>query len=360
MISIWKAAVEEFDQRRNFVLATILDVHGPSPRHVGTRFLVRGDGSIVGTIGGGMFEADVQKFAASALETGLSRRDLFSFTGADASANEMICGGETDVLMEFVNSGDKAREAIFQRLLEVSRERISGSLFTALPVAVGGRTAEPIRQLLVDQSGTRLGGIPCEEEVLRSMPEKRLLKPAQFLEVPGCEYPVFLESIRSRGEALIFGAGHVGACVAHVAAYVGFKVTLIDDRSDYADSRRVPDADRVVVLDSFDRAFAAIPVDEDSYAIIVTRGHAHDKTVLVQALRTTAGYIGMIGSKRKTGLVLQSLLQEGFTQEDIDRVYTPIGLDIGGETPEEIALSIVGEMVSVRNRKNGLPRPCMG
>ena len=107
MISVWRAALEEFQQGRDFVFASILDVRGSSPRHVGTRFLVRRNGSIVGTIGGGLFEAEVQQFAASALESGTSHRAVFSFTGKDSHSSEMICGGEAEVLVEFVSAGDK-------------------------------------------------------------------------------------------------------------------------------------------------------------------------------------------------------------------------------------------------------------
>jgi len=103
------------------------------------------------------------------------------------------------------------------------------------------------------------------------------------------------------------------------------------------------------VLFSFEQAFASLEMDSDSYVVIVTRGHLHDKTVLEQALRTKAGYIGMIGSRRKRDMVYQTLLSEGFTQEDIDRVHCPIGLNIGGETPEEIAVSIVAELIKARS-----------
>ncbi len=115
MISVWRAALEEFQHGRDFVFASILDVRGSSPRHVGTRFLVRRNGSIVGTIGGGLFEAEVQRFASVALESGTSHRAVFSFTGKDSHSSEMICGGEAEVLIEFVSAGDKLLEEIIGR-----------------------------------------------------------------------------------------------------------------------------------------------------------------------------------------------------------------------------------------------------
>ena len=191
---------------------------------------------------------------------------------------------------------------------------------------------------------------------MKSLPERRLLKPAQLLKVPSLTYPVYLERIRPRGTVYIFGAGHVGVCVAHLAAYVGFTVVVIDDRSEFANAERVPEAAEIVVVDSFADEFSSLSLDSDSYVVIVTRGHAHDRTVLVQALRSQAGYVGMIGSRRKTHVIFQALLKEGFAREDLSRVHAPIGLPIGGETPEEIGVSIVAEMVSVRNRKEVIDR----
>jgi xanthine dehydrogenase accessory factor len=354
MLSIWRAAVEQFRKGENFALAAILSVRGSSPRHVGTRFLVRQDGSIVGTIGGGLFEASVQRFAASALQSGTSHRAFFSFTGSDAESTDMICGGEADVLVEFVKSDDQVKKEIFGRLEVISRDRTSGFLFTRVTIPQGGEDSAAVQHLLIDDSGRRIGGFPGDDSAIKAMPQSRLLKPSQLLEVPGLGHPVFLEWLHPTGTAYIFGAGHVGVCVAHLAAYVDFKVVAVDDREEFANAERVPTADQVLVVDTFLNSLANLPIDEDSYLVIVTRGHAHDKTVLAQALKTRAGYIGMIGSRRKTNLIYQALLAEGFTQEDLQRVHAPIGLPIGGETPEEIAVSIIAEMIQIRNRKERL------
>lgn len=352
MLAIWRAAVEELEKGRDFVLATIVSVKGSSPRHVGTRFLVRQDGVIVGTIGGGLFEANVQRFAASTLEKGTSHRVLFSFKGEDTSSAEMICGGDAEVIVEFVSAKDKELEELLRRVLAVSLERGSGFLLTdvAMPLPGEGRPAH----LFLDERNNRVGGFPGEEQVLAALPPTRLLKPAQLLSLPDRAFPVFLEWLHPTGTVYIFGAGHVGECVAHLSAYVDFKAVVLDDRADFASPERVPDADRIVVVDSFHQSFEELTVDEDSYVVIVTRGHAHDKTVLSQALRSKAGYIGMIGSRRKTKLIFEALLQEGFSQEDIQRVHAPIGLPIGGETPQEIAVSIIAEMIQIRNRKEDL------
>jgi xanthine dehydrogenase accessory factor len=145
----------------------------------------------------------------------------------------------------------------------------------------------------------------------------------------------------------VFGAGHVSRHIVPLAVTVDFKVVVIDDREEFADVCHFPDAKEVRQC-LFEGVMESLAVDESSFLVIVTRGHMHDKNVLAQALRSKAGYIGMIGSDRKRKIIYEKLLEEGFTEEDLSRVHSPIGIDIGAETPEEIAISIVGELIKVR------------
>jgi len=131
---------------------------------------------------------------------------------------------------------------------------------------------------------------------------------------------------------------------------VGFKTVVLDDRSEYANSERFPASSEITLLESFDR-LPELAIDEDGYIVIVTRGHLHDKTILAQALKTKAGYIGMIGSRRKREKIFEVLAGDGFGKQDFDRVYSSIGIDIGAETPQELAVSIVGELIKVRAEK---------
>jgi xanthine dehydrogenase accessory factor len=356
MLDIWQCTVEECDQGRDSVLATILSVRGSSPRHVGTRFLVRGDGSTVGTIGGGLFESEVQELAAVALKNRTSCRALFSFTGPDSQSSRMICGGEVDVLLEFVDASKNEQRDLFSRLLTTAKGKGSAFLFTCVPLSIGSATTDALSHLLVEADGTRTGGFPGDDAALDSVPEVRLLKPAQVLTIPGLEHHVLLEWLHPAKTVYIFGGGHVAVCVAHLAAYVHFRVAALDDREEFVSPERFPTADERIVLESFPTAFSHLGMDQDSYVVIVTRGHNHDRTILAQALRTDAGYIGMIGSKRKNHLIFQALLRDGFTDEDLQRVHAPIGLPIGGETPEEIGVSIVAEMIQARSRQDQLKK----
>lgn len=158
----------------------------------------------------------------------------------------------------------------------------------------------------------------------------------------------FIADFDLKATALIFGAGHVGKALEPVLRYVGFTTKVIDDRPDFANREQFPDADEVVVIDSFLDAYQGIETDDNSYIVIVTRGHAGDYDVLKQTLKRPNAYIGMIGSRSKVAAVFNKLKEDGYGQEDLNRVYSPIGTGIFAETPEEIAISIAGEMIKVR------------
>lgn len=158
----------------------------------------------------------------------------------------------------------------------------------------------------------------------------------------------FVADFDVKSTAFIFGAGHVGLALEPILRYVNFTTKVIDDRLDFANRERYPEAEEVVVLDSFLDAYQGMETDENSYIVIVTRGHSWDYDVLKQSLKRTTAYIGMIGSRNKVAEVYRMLREDGFSQEELDRVYSPIGTNIFAETPEEIAVSIAGEMIKVR------------
>ena len=161
----------------------------------------------------------------------------------------------------------------------------------------------------------------------------------------------FVEEFKSSTQAYVFGGGHVALALDPVLRHIDFDTTIIDDRAEYANAERFPKS-RVIVCDTFDHCFDEIEPDEDSFFIIVTRGHRGDLQVLRQALRKPHAYLGMIGSHHKNKILMDKLLSEGFSQEELDRVYTPIGLSIKSETPEEISISIAAEMIMVRAEHN--------
>jgi xanthine dehydrogenase accessory factor len=160
---------------------------------------------------------------------------------------------------------------------------------------------------------------------------------------------VYVEPVLPDPMLFVFGAGHIGRCVAEAARIVGFKISVIDDRVKYSNRERFPAAEEVYA-GPWEEILAQLPVAESSYLVIATRGHNYDLQCLRYAVSTPARYIGLLGSRRKTKLLLGTLEKEGVDPARLERVYAPIGLEIGSETPEEIAVSIVAELIAVRKK----------
>ena len=166
----------------------------------------------------------------------------------------------------------------------------------------------------------------------------------------GGEMKVFIDILQPKEEVLIFGAGHIAICVSKLAKMVGFKVTIIDDREEFANKDRFPEADEIVTED-IERALTHIKITPSTYIIIVTRGHLQDQEVLASVIKSKAAYLGMIGSRKKNATIFQQLTEKGIFQEELNKVHAPIGIEIKAQTPEEIAISIIAEIIQVRRKK---------
>lgn len=337
------------------VIATIIRQAGSSPRGLGTSCIIRADGSITGTIGGGLLEAMTAKAGLDVMRSGSPKRIYFSLKGTEIAKSDMLCGGEVEIFLEPVSRENAAAISIIEKILETFASNGSGVLATVVQEEKWRRGAAAKLFLGADGKLTgSIGGLPGLEEIIKKSTADVLGKRKPFLirenDPNGGLIELFLEPVVGEQTLFVFGAGHVSAQIAPIAARVGFQVVVIDDREEFADPVRFPDASGVHVL-PFDGLLDRLDVREDSFLVIVTRGHTHDRDILAQALRRDTKYVGMIGSRRKKAVVYASLLEEGFTQNDLDRVHCPIGLEIGAETPEEIAVSIVAELIKVRAGK---------
>jgi len=165
---------------------------------------------------------------------------------------------------------------------------------------------------------------------------------------------IYIEPIVLEPHLVILGAGHVGKALSKVARFAGFRVTVIDDREEFANRENIPDASDLFITE-FEQAFAKMPCDENTFVVIATRGHNHDLDAVKATLRTDAHYVGLLGSKRKKTLLFKALSETGFSPEDIGRVIIPVGLPIGSVSPEEIAISIMAQIVQKR-REHGIAR----
>jgi xanthine dehydrogenase accessory factor len=235
-------------------VATIVQVNGSIPSYESAKMLVREDGSMLGTIGGGCVEAEVWNAAREVIETEKPRHLTFSLGQDAAYDNGLICGGQLNI---------------------------------------------------------------------------------------------FVEPVTPQPRAYIFGGGHVSKYLSKIASLAGFSTVVVDDREAFANAERFPEAD-ATYAEPYEDVFSKLPVTSSSYLIIVTRGHRDDMRVLRWAVTTEARYIAMIGSKRKTISVVHELEKEGFSRDMFSKVFAPMGLEIGAETPEEIAISVVAEMIALR------------
>ncbi len=334
-------------QGQIFVLATIVRHEGATPRTAGSKMIVTREGRGIGTIGGGALEAAVMVRACQLIKQEQSEVMHFDLSGDVITAKDMICGGRADVLLDCVLPTPVNRDIFgqWQQFLEKNRQ---GCLVTV--ALKTNYTLFRTIHSLVRYDGKIEGPFPLGRSVL----EKVLATAHAATRIQTLWFEkalVVVEPSASVSTAYLFGAGHLAQPTARLAALVGFQVWVLDDRKDYVHPERFPEAHRLTVLDSFEQAFTDLEVTADSYVIIFTHGHLHDKIVLAQALATDAGYIGMIASRRKRNTIYDALRAEGVHQSQIDRVHSPIGLAIGAETPEEIAVSIVAEMILQRSQQ---------
>lgn len=337
-------------------LSTIVSSKGSLPMSKKAKMLVQQDGTIVGTVGGGCLEGDVWSEARDVMEKGRSSLQTFILTEEHAGADGLNCGGNVEVFTEPVVSGSS--EEIFREIAAVSADRGSAVLATLVSADLEGDRA---RKLLVREDGTSIGslGEDALDEVVQSEVREMETVPEDLLKVIDVDEPgekparIFLESICPEPTLYLFGGGHVSFAIARIAATVGFRIVVVDDRPMFANKDRFPMADETLVLD-METAFEHLPIDDLAYVCAVTRGHQFDKPVVEQAIKTDAAYIGMLGSRRKVALMWKEFEDSGVSRARLEEIHAPIGLDIGSDNPEEIAVSVVGELIRVR-RSGGKP-----
>jgi xanthine dehydrogenase accessory factor len=345
MPSIIARALAILRQGRPFVEATVIRRQGSAPRAAGTKMIIDSDGKEEGTVGGGILEARVIETAQSALQSQRSQIIAFDLTGADVADTMMICGGRTEVLIDFIEP-DPATIALFESRIQALENKTPGYYLTVIRGSEDQiHHADHHLLTLKDQA---FAAIPSLSTEIMNKIKQRLRNSEAIGIIAGDDYFVVAEKLEIPKTAYFFGAGHVVKYTAAFAAQVGFRLVVIDDREEFANPRRYPQAEKTIVIKDFKNIFSRLTVDINDFLIIATRGHMHDRTVLAQALKSDAAYISMIGSASKRQTVYKSLLAEGYTQKDLDRVFCPIGLAIAAETPEEIGISIVAQMIQTR------------
>lgn len=315
-----------------FVLCTILSKEGSGPRGAGAHMLVREGEETTGTLGGGCAEYLAEQRARKLLEEADPNASLLlSFdlgtNGVPGDARTgMICGGRIEVA--FLREGLFPEETL-QTLTAFQAGRDEG--------------------YLVLRRESKEGPMEVQAFVREEAPPDVLRHAGRtpWLSEDG-EGPFFYtEQVTSGGRVIVAGGGHVARALVPVLSLLGFPVTVVDDRKDLAGREYFPTAQEVLCL-PYDTLREALPISEKDYLVVMTKGHAGDTRVLEQYLQSHPAFVGCIGSRTKAAAVREKLLAEGFPEEDVDRIESPVGLAIGAKTPEEIAVSIAAELVRVR------------
>ena len=349
-MDLFKEITSLLQENKRAVLATIVHTQGSIPSFQSSKMLVREDGSIAGTVGGGCVEADVWAAAKEIMETETTRKLTFNLNADPRYDAGLTCGGTLEIYLEPI--GPRTGTEVFREAAALTQANRQAVIATVIQ-APGSSPELSSAKLLVREDGSftgTIGELHIDSQIISAaqavLREEKPRKLALMLS-DGEEVEIALEPVLPQPTCYLLGAGHVGQHVARVAALAGFKVTVADDRAQFANQERFPEAEKVIASD-WQKIFETIVPDSSSYLVIVTRGHKEDMTVLRWAVNTEARYIGLIGSRRKVLSIYKVLAEEGVQRERLERVHAPIGIEIGALTPEEIAVSIVGELIAVR------------
>ncbi len=321
------------------VLVSVVQHKGSTPRGGGSKMLVTEAGLVAGTIGGGLAEGMCIEHCAHILSTQQTEMKHFNLTGHMAAQSEMICGGSLDVLLCPLQGKDDL--AFYTALLQNMQE---DSIYVLQQINEQGEIFRSLKVNALWQKDISTKDTLSESEknaLLQKLPKG---EESMLIEDKGQCFIV--EKYISPWQMIILGGGHISRPTAEVASLAGFQVIVMDDREEFSQKERFPTAKATHTVIDFKNCFELCPPKANTCLVIVTRGHVHDKSVLEQALETEASYVGMIGSKRKREEVYSALKASGISQETLNQVKCPIGLNINAQTPEEIAISIVAECIA--------------
>ncbi len=332
---------------RPLVYCSVVETRGSTPQKAGAAMLVFPDGSQTGTLGGGCVEAEVKRLALRTLSgDGSAKPEVLTFQLDDNYGwdDGLICGGRMTILADPLGQPRREAVAAYYRHYQAIIDQGTGCTEA---VAVSAETGAPLgSRWLFDADGQcvdQLGLAPTAPVIEHLAPLAKRPKASQL-------HGVAYLPVLPRVTLLIVGAGHVGQAVARLGADLDFDVWVVDDRAAYASAERFASAQRRVVGDiGQELAKLRDAITPSVFALVITRGHSHDEEALGHLATTRAGYVGMIGSKRKIKLIFDDLLARGVPQEALDRVHAPLGFAIGSQTVPEIAVSIVAELIAVRN-----------
>jgi xanthine dehydrogenase accessory factor len=349
MFEIASPLLDRLDAGRRVAVATVTRVEGSAPRDLGTSMAVDDRGAIVGSISGGCVEGAVVEIAERVLATGFPERATFGISDETAFAVGLSCGGNIEVLVQPLDEPDSRTR------LELARSGRPAGIATVVegPAVLLGRNAGTLTDADLGRAG--LGGITADR--LLATAEARLR--AGFtgrvpVQCEGATVELFCESRLAPPRMLVYGAVDFGRALSDAAALLGYRVVVCDAREAFARPERFPSAAEVVAAWP-DEHLAGLELDERDAVIVLTHDSGFEVPLLLRALRSPAAYVGAMGSRRTSGRRIAALKEAGATAEELARLHSPIGLDLGAATPEETAVSILAELLAERTGASGAP-----
>ena len=339
MKELYEAIAKRLRNGESVVLATVLKSSGSTPRGAGAQMLVFENGTTMGTVGGGTVEYETGKLGVTLLREKRSEVKRYQLTNDQVADLGMICGGRVTVALQYIPASDIRFETLFSDAANLCSKNEDAWLI--LLITDNGTTFETAISDGNDVSCTRAFTIA---DVRPFLWNKAVYEAG--------ETAWFCMPIAVAGRTYVFGGGHVAQKLVPLLSFLHYSVTVIDDRPEFCNAEVFPDAESCRVIDSFDDALSGFDIGVGDEIVIMTRGHQSDYEVVEQALKTSAAYIGCIGSHHKVALTRKRLLAAGYSEQELSRLHAPIGLPIRAETPEEIAVSVAAEMIRCRAERH--------
>lgn len=332
-MDIFDIVVNCLENGSHGVLATVVKRAGSAPRDVGAKMLVVDDGRIFGTVGGGQLESNAYDKAREIMGKEATFILNVNMDATKIEGEDMLCGGNVDILLEPVT---ERHRNVYEAARRCREDKGPAVIFTHFGAGLFAKS-------LIRGDGTVVGDPVDQEEIDRCVDSLRRREPElhgnAFAEPVGVIVPLY-----------IFGAGHVSQHLSKIAKIAGFSITVIDDRKEFANAERFPEADNIITSGIRD-AFNSLGLTGNEYVVILTRSQESDALALEEVLKRNAKYVGMMGSARKVGIIMDRLHEKGFHRKVTAGVHAPVGIDIDAEAPQEVAVSIVAELIKVKNAK---------
>ena len=326
LVDFWQKLYSELKQDRAVMLCLIVEKHGSAPRGVGAHMLVLQDGSTVDTIGGGALEFQSKEQAIVNLAHKQSSLEYFALTNNEVIKGGMICGGQIKVLLQYLNKSDLPQIQKGLDLIKANEQMTIAIDWQAKAFSFAVYAQDEAFHLKTQMQTKQIKSLLCETE----------------------NGGYYREVFAAKPEIFLFGGGYVSQEIAKLLPAVEFAYTLIEERAEFATKELFPHAKKIVCIDNYANFTQKVNIKPSDFALVVTSGHQKDTAVLYKLLQISPAYIGAIGSRHKRAVIGKYLKEHNFTDEQINQIHLPIGIDIGAQTPAEIAISIVAQLIAYR------------